>query len=101
MLSCYDIGVAGRPYFTSDSNNRVHADFISVDPSTEKNVLYATMQLERAPPSCRYYFAEGTTRSRFNEWVCIQNPNESEIDVEIIYMLGTGEVKAQVLSLAP
>lgn len=38
------------------------------------------------------YFAEGTTRSGFEEWLCIQNPsNISEISVTATYMFGPGQ----------
>jgi len=94
-----DIGVAGLPYFKNDSNNRVHADFYSVDPSTGKSIFYATMQREPTPPSCAYFLAEGTTRFGFDEWISIQNPNASEVGVQILYMLGTGEVKSQEISI--
>lgn len=42
-------------------------------------------------PSDIWYFAEGTTHSGFNEWICLQNPNIDEVDVKLTYMLGTGE----------
>jgi hypothetical protein len=47
-------------------------------------------------PSSLFYFAEGTTRDNpvdgtFEEWLCIQNPNDQDTRVEITYMLGTGE----------
>jgi hypothetical protein len=38
-----------------------------------------------------YYFAEGTTRSGFEEWLCIQNPGGTDINVHATYMLETGE----------
>jgi hypothetical protein len=38
-----------------------------------------------------YCFAEGTTRSGFEEWLTIQNPGVDPIEVEATYMLGTGE----------
>jgi len=36
-------------------------------------------------------FAEGTTRGGFEEWLCIQNPNASAIDVDARYLLGPGQ----------
>jgi len=39
----------------------------------------------------QWYFPEGTTRSGFDEWLCLQNPNERPIIVEATYMLGEGQ----------
>ncbi len=39
----------------------------------------------------RWYFPEGTTRSGFDEWLCLQNPNEIPIRVNATYMLGEGQ----------
>ncbi len=47
----------------------------------------------------RWFFAEGCTREGFEEWLCIQNPNEGPVDVNITYMLGTGENKTRGLSV--
>ncbi len=54
-------------------------------------LVYATMQMEPTPPATTYYFAEGTTRSGFEEWICIQNAGGEDADVSITYMLETGE----------
>jgi hypothetical protein len=35
-----------------------------------------------------FYFAEGTTRDGFQEWLTIQNPNAAEITVDAVYQLG-------------
>ena len=37
-------------------------------------------------PRTDWYFAEGTTREGFEEWVCIQNPNNAEVEVEVDYI---------------
>ncbi|MDD5747461.1 MAG: DUF5719 family protein [Actinomycetota bacterium] len=50
-------------------------------------------------PSETWYFAEGTTRSGFDEWICLLNPGTYVADVKITYMLETGETKAQSLSV--
>ncbi|MBU4240631.1 MAG: hypothetical protein KKE79_03650, partial [Actinobacteria bacterium] len=34
-----------------------------------------------------WYFAEGTTRSGFNEWVCLLNPNVGATVASVTYML--------------
>ena len=49
-----------------------------------------------AMPQQNWYFAEGTTRDNqydgsYEEWLCIQNPNPGDVDVQITYMLETGQ----------
>ncbi|MDD5448135.1 MAG: DUF5719 family protein, partial [Actinomycetota bacterium] len=46
-------------------------------------------------PSTTFYFAEGCTRSGFEQWLCLQNPNDEDATVNITYMLGTGENESQ------
>lgn len=41
--------------------------------------------------SQQYYFAEGTTRGGFEEWLTLQNPNQEAITIEAIYQLGEGQ----------
>jgi hypothetical protein len=41
--------------------------------------------------SGEYYFAEGTTRADFEEWLTLQNPNSFPIIVDAIYQLGAGQ----------
>jgi hypothetical protein len=38
-----------------------------------------------------YYFAEGTTRTGFEEWLTLQNPGSSMIYVKAFYQLGPGQ----------
>jgi len=38
-----------------------------------------------------YYFAEGTTRAGFEEWLTLQNPGTSTIKVSATYQLGKGQ----------
>jgi hypothetical protein len=38
-----------------------------------------------------YYFAEGTTRTGFEEWLTLQNPNPNTITVNATYQLGEGQ----------
>ncbi len=38
-----------------------------------------------------YYFAEGTTRSGFEEWLTLQNPNPYSITVNATYQMGEGQ----------
>ncbi|MBK5093899.1 MAG: hypothetical protein JJE48_10350, partial [Actinobacteria bacterium] len=44
-----------------------------------------------ASPSPTWYFAEGTTREGFQEWLCVQNPWDREVISTVTYMLGNGE----------
>ncbi|RJP34457.1 MAG: hypothetical protein C4536_02670 [Actinobacteria bacterium] len=37
-----------------------------------------------------YFFAEGTTRDGFEEWLTLQNPGSADINVHAIYQLGDG-----------
>jgi len=46
-------------------------------------------------PSDTWYFAEGTTRGGFQEWLCLQNPTGGDVGATITYMLGTGENKRE------
>ncbi len=41
--------------------------------------------------STEYYFAEGTTRSGFEEWLTLQNPNPESITIIANYQLGPGQ----------
>ncbi len=47
--------------------------------------------------SDRWYFAEGTTRPGFQEWLCLQNPGVADVTAKLTYMLGTGENKTEQL----
>ena len=51
--------------------------------------------------SKEYYFAEGTTRSGFEEWITLQNPNGEEISVDATYQLGQGNPVPATYDLAP
>ena len=74
-----------------DGNQRFFVMYESEEAGAGKGVFYATMQPEPTPPATTYYFAEGTTRAGFEEWICVQNPGEEAADVSITYMLETGE----------
>ncbi len=41
--------------------------------------------------SKEYYFAEGTTRAGFEEWLTIQNPHDHEISVSAVYQMQAGQ----------
>jgi len=44
-------------------------------------------------PAENWYFAEGTTRSGFEQWLCLQNPGSSDITVNATYQLGPNQGK--------
>ncbi len=48
------------------------------------NVMGATQ------PERDWYFAEGCTRTGFNQWICLQNPNERETSARITYVMEDG-----------
>lgn len=52
-------------------------------------------------PGREWYFAEGTTRDGFDEWLCLQNPGAAQATVTISYMLETGETPTQVVAVEP
>ena len=37
------------------------------------------------------FFAEGTTRDNFNEWLCLQNPGNADANVTITYYTSSGQ----------
>ena len=45
-------------------------------------------------PTTTWCFAEGTTRSNFEEWLCIQNPNANPITVNATYNFAQGQGSA-------
>jgi len=50
-------------------------------------------------PGNEWYFAEGTTRTGFDEWLCLQNPGAEQAQANIEYMLSTGEVRTQIVNV--
>ena len=42
-------------------------------------------------PGTSWYFAEGTTRSGFEEWLTLANPGDEDALVTVEYLLGTGQ----------
>jgi len=52
-----------------------------------------------ASPSSIWYFAEGTTRKGFQEWLCVQNPWDREVISTVTYLLGNGENVKEYLVL--
>lgn len=42
-------------------------------------------------PLTRWYFAEGTTRAGFREWLCVQNPGKDDANINMTFFLENGE----------
>ncbi|MBU4194408.1 MAG: metallophosphoesterase [Actinobacteria bacterium] len=66
----------------------------------EDEIMYSPAE-DEGGPAYTWYFAEGCTRAGFEEWLCIQNPNDSECDVDITYMTETGENIPQTVTVGP
>ena len=47
-----------------------------------------------------YYFAEGTTRAGFDEYLTLQNPGDQIVNIGATYMLGTGQSVPRSYSVA-
>ena len=52
-------------------------------------------------PGKKWYFAEGTTRAGFEEWISINNPGDLPAEVSINYLLSNGPNKVQRITLPP
>jgi poly-gamma-glutamate synthesis protein (capsule biosynthesis protein) len=54
-------------------------------------------------PSAQWLFAEGTTRSGFDTWLCISNPQDSQVTADVQYLLGVGQGqnRADTFTLGP
>ncbi|RJX22792.1 MAG: hypothetical protein C4575_00665 [Desulforudis sp.] len=48
-----------------------------------------------------WYLAEGCTRAGFEEWICLQNPNDEVATVRLTYMLENASCPEQVVNVAP
>ncbi|MBN2168156.1 MAG: CapA family protein [Actinobacteria bacterium] len=51
--------------------------------------------------SREWYFAEGTTRQGFEEWICLSNPNNMQTAAAITYMMQDGQEINKNLEVAP
>ncbi|MBC7084598.1 MAG: hypothetical protein H5T95_14110 [Firmicutes bacterium] len=52
-------------------------------------------------PRSDWYFAEGCTREGFEEWLCIQNPTQTEAEVYIDYILAGAPTQQKYCRVAP
>jgi hypothetical protein len=50
-------------------------------------------------PSDTWYFAEGTTRAGFQEWLCLQNPTAGAVAATLTYMLPTAENRQEQVTV--
>ncbi|MHB8781065.1 MAG: DUF5719 family protein [Candidatus Geothermincolia bacterium] len=48
-----------------------------------------------------WYFAEGNTRAGFDEWLCIQNPENAAARIDLTFMLDGGELQTHHMELGP
>jgi hypothetical protein len=51
--------------------------------------------------STAWYFAEGSTGTGFEEWLCLQNPGSTPAEAKITYMLGDGAPIPQTVVIPP
>jgi hypothetical protein len=54
-----------------------------------------------AQPEKEWYFAEGCTRTGFNQWICLQNPNPEPATASIAYVMEDGGRIEREYALAP
>jgi outer membrane protein assembly factor BamB len=54
-----------------------------------------------ALPAGDFYFAEGTTRPGYEEWICLENPTATQVKGKIEYMINGGGNKEQEVILPP
>jgi len=60
-----------------------------------------TDQVGVSEPGTTWYLAEGATHSGFEEWICIQNPGDTEANVTVTYMFPGGATQDQPVSVGP
>ena len=72
--TCRDLGPAGR------------------DDYCGYGLLDAEAALEALGRST-WYFAEGTTRSGFEEWICILNSNDQDALTEVVFLMADGQLQ--------
>jgi hypothetical protein len=50
-------------------------------------------------PLTVFGFAEGTCRPGFDTYFCVQNPNDADVPVSIVYILGDGQITGQDITV--
>jgi len=58
-----------------------------------------TVELGVKEPRTTWYLAEGATHPGFEEWICIQNPGDTDANVMITYMFPGGATQQQGLTV--
>ena len=48
-----------------------------------------------------FYFAEGSCRPQFDPYITLENPNATQANVKLTYMLGNGQTKVQNVVVKP
>jgi hypothetical protein len=56
-------------------------------------------QVGIASPEKKWFLAEGATHPGFEEWICIQNPGNTDTGVNITYMFPGGETRNQAVGV--
>ena len=51
-------------------------------------------------PADEWYFAEGTTREGFDQWLCLQNPQDQMVSADLVFVTGEGETVPYAVDLA-
>ncbi|MBC7231077.1 MAG: S8 family serine peptidase [Actinobacteria bacterium] len=100
----YDIPAASR--FSLNVNSQVDpekdvaATASSPQPIVAERAMYYSYKgsmeggsatLGARHPGTTWYFAEGTTRAGFEEWLTLANPGDEDALVTVEYMLGAGQ----------
>ena len=70
----------------------------NVSAVVDDEIMYSPAE-DEGGPAYTWYFAEGCTRAGFEQWLSIQNPNDKECDVDIIYMTEDGENIPQTVNV--
>jgi len=60
-----------------------------------------TLSIGAQAPSTAWFFAEGTTRAGFEEWLCLLNPGDLEARVSVTYVFQDATTQTRDLLLAP
>ncbi len=82
---------AGTPDGTTDTAN---ATFTSTgDPSKSATSTLTTTAGTAPPGQSAFYFAEGTTRTNFQEYLCLGNSGDQAASAQVTYMFTDGTTK--------
>ncbi|MFH1149605.1 MAG: DUF5719 family protein, partial [Actinomycetota bacterium] len=60
-----------------------------------------SLAVGQRPPSTTYFFAEGTTRDGFEEWLCLANPSPDTAKAMVQFVTSKGERKERPLEVKP